>query len=140
MAYIDAGVTMVRVNLLSGYGASLAEHIENRLKSVDFEKTGWMVSIGFFTIFWMFCFLIMEMKLHSWLLYNSIYMYISIQKVYTLNHICLKNFWYKSLKFQLFYISKYMYFKHQYIYWVLFCLTRKLNCLVRGFEFCQGHQ
>ena len=45
LAYIDAGVTMVRVNPLSGHGASLAERIENRLKEVDFKKTGWVVSL-----------------------------------------------------------------------------------------------
>nr|XP_022321818.1 neutral and basic amino acid transport protein rBAT-like isoform X1 [Crassostrea virginica] len=44
LAYIDAGVTMVRVDPLSGHGASLGELMENRLKEVDFKKTGWVFS------------------------------------------------------------------------------------------------
>lgn len=51
MRYIDAGVTVVRVNPLSGNAASLAERIENKIKSNDFKKTGWMVSIGIFIVF-----------------------------------------------------------------------------------------
>ena len=39
---------MVRINLLSGNGASLAERIENKLKEADFKKSGWMVSIDIF--------------------------------------------------------------------------------------------
>ena len=48
LAYIEAGITMVRMNLLSGNGASLAERIENKLKEADFKKSGWMVSIEIF--------------------------------------------------------------------------------------------
>lgn len=49
MKYLDAGVNIVRVNLLSGKGTSLAERIEIFLNQLDDDaackRIGWMVSI-----------------------------------------------------------------------------------------------
>ena len=44
---MKAGVSLVRVNPLSGNGASLAERIETTLKDVHLviKSIGWMVSI-----------------------------------------------------------------------------------------------
>ena len=44
---MKAGVSLVRVNPLSGNGASLAERTETTLKDVHsvVKRTGWMVSI-----------------------------------------------------------------------------------------------
>lgn len=45
LRYIDAGVTLIRVNLLSGNGSSLAERVETKLKNVSFKRTAWVVRI-----------------------------------------------------------------------------------------------
>ena len=47
LRYIKAGVTLVRVNPLSGNGACLAEGIETTFKDVHsvIKRIGWMVSI-----------------------------------------------------------------------------------------------
>ena len=47
LKYMKAGVALVRVNPLSGNGASLAERIETTLKNVHsvIKRIGWMVSI-----------------------------------------------------------------------------------------------
>uniref|UniRef100_K1QQH0 Neutral and basic amino acid transport protein rBAT n=1 Tax=Magallana gigas TaxID=29159 RepID=K1QQH0_MAGGI len=48
MKYLDAGVNIVRVNLMSGNGTSLAEHIETILNQLDDDaackRIGWMYS------------------------------------------------------------------------------------------------
>ena len=45
LRYIDAGVTLIRVNLLSGNGSSLAERLETKLKNFSFERIAWGVRI-----------------------------------------------------------------------------------------------
>lgn len=50
MKYLDAGVNIVRVNLMSGNGTSLAEHIETILNQLDDDAAckiiGWIVGIN----------------------------------------------------------------------------------------------
>lgn len=45
MKYSDAGVNIVRVNLLSGKGTSLAERMETILKLAACKRFAWMVSL-----------------------------------------------------------------------------------------------
>lgn len=46
MKYLDAGVNIVRVNLMSGKGASLAECMETILKLAACKMFAWMVSLN----------------------------------------------------------------------------------------------
>lgn len=46
MKYLDAGVNIVRVNLLSGKGTSLAECMETILKLAACKMFAWMVSLN----------------------------------------------------------------------------------------------
>lgn len=46
LKYLDAGVNILRVNLLSGKRTSLAERIETILKLAACKRIGWMVSVN----------------------------------------------------------------------------------------------